>query len=582
MRDLREYSKIVELMEEYKPKPKPSGQRTSVRYKPIKDRVTLPKSPSVKEFSEAVSTDILRQTTSKALTVNMSSLEFYRNELTKKVKMLDVKLSFSYQEDFSTQTVRLEKQLVRHGNRWVWENEDRSKNVISFPYQPGDRVNLNIGVFVHKTKKHGLFGKETITTQVGTATEVIVLARDNGVGMGLHFNEPYTQNMKLNFDINGRGHKLTLKFKLDVVHEDKGHPMLWLRPKTSNKRFRSLDTAYNLLLDLPPKDKDEDGRVRLFVYNNQRLVNYHKTAVLECLSVRPVSIQTDIPTGIELRTSLGGKRLAFLVPVVKIIDTEMYRYRLAILVVTAEGPHCLCSAKWKTSDKFDYKIYMFKTGDTFGQRIRWSSKDFLDISYAILNSTGHQIVMRQDSDALIEDVCIGLSLKMLVRWSTETLPWKQRDRVPMMECQKYLSAKCSNSGNKISDFSGKDIISHMKSLPQFLESQELMMYTDVEEFLAEDETDAGTLNNGSDIEIDLVRAPSQMSCESIRKTKRRSKRRGELNIEDPDDLEDDIDTNTQSSRYRYEIGSGDDLTTSGFIDDRSEYTGGGSWVDSVL
>lgn len=271
MRDLREYSKIVELMEEYKPKPKPTmAPRTSVRYKPMKERTTLTKSPSMKQFSEEVATDIYRQTASKALMVSMSDLEIHRNELTKKVKMLDVKLSFSYQEEFATQTVRLEKQLVRHGNRWVWENADHSKTVLTFPYLPGDRVNLNIGVFVHKTKKHGLFGKDTITTQAGTATEVIVLSRDNGVGMGLQFTEPYTQNMRLNFDINGRGHKLTLKFKLDMISEKKGEPMMWLRPKTSNRRFRSHDTAFNLLLDLPPKEKDEDARVKLFVYNNQR------------------------------------------------------------------------------------------------------------------------------------------------------------------------------------------------------------------------------------------------------------------------------------------------------------------------
>ena len=28
---------------------------------------------------------------------------------------------------------------------------------------------------------------------------------------------------------------------------------------------------------------------------------------------------------------------------------QNFRYRLAILVVTAEGPHCLCSAKWKSA-----------------------------------------------------------------------------------------------------------------------------------------------------------------------------------------------------------------------------------------
>lgn len=271
MRELYEYSKIVELMEEYKPaKIKPPAVRTSVRYKPIKDRVQLPKSPSVKEFTEAVSDEVYRQAASKSVIVDMSSLEIYRNELTKKVKMLDVKLSFSYQENFQTQTLRLEKQLVRHGNKWTWVNEDGSKSVVSFPYLPGDRVNLNVGIFVHKTKKHGIFGKDTITTQAGTAADCIVLARDNGVGLGLQVGTPISQNIRLNFDINGRGHKLTIKLKLDLKKESKGQPMIWLRPKSSNKRFRSNKSAFDLLLELPPKEKDEDARVRMFVYNNQR------------------------------------------------------------------------------------------------------------------------------------------------------------------------------------------------------------------------------------------------------------------------------------------------------------------------
>ncbi|KAL4227708.1 hypothetical protein ACF0H5_013143 [Mactra antiquata] len=570
MRDIYEYSKIVELMEEYKPaKPKPALIRQSVRYKPMKERVAIPKSPSVKEFTQAVSDDISRQAASKSVVVKLSSVELHRNELTKKVKMLDVKLSFSYQEDFSTQTVRLEKQLVRHGNKWTWVNNDGSKDVFTFPYLPGDRVNLNVGIFIHKTKKHGLFGKDTITTQAGTAADCIVLARDNGVGLGLQLGTPITQNIKLNFDINGRGHKLTLKLRLDIEKETKGQPMLWLRPKSSNKRFRSHSLAFDLLRELPPKDKDEDARVKMFVYNNQRLVNYQKSPVLECRSVRPAASETEIPTGIELRQVNSGQTLAFLVPVVKTIDVDTYRYRLAILVVTAEGPYCLCSAKWKTSDKFDYKIYMFKTEETFGQRIKWSSKDFLDINYAILNSTGHQIILRADADSVIEDVCIALSLKLLVRWSSEPLPWKLSNRAPMVECKKYLSVRYSNQGNKLSDFSVRDVFKHMEALPHFLESQELMVFSDVEEFMGADEID------GVD-KIELIRTGSDSSCGKDSN----KKRRGELNIEDPDDLEED-ETTTASSRYRFE-GDWDNLTSSGFIDDRSEYTGGGSWIDSVL
>lgn len=141
----------------------------------------------------------------------------------------------------------------------------------------------------------------------------------------------------------------------------------------------------------------------------------------------------------------------------------------------------------------------------------------------------------------------------------------------MMECQKYLYAMYSNHSNKISDFSGRDIQAHMEALPQFLESQELMVFSDIEEFLSEDNVD------GND-KISLVRMESNnSSCDS----KKKVRRGGELNIEDPDDFEDDIETNTVSSKHRIDV-DGDDLTTSGFIDDRSEYTGGGSWIDSVL
>lgn len=572
MRELSEYSKIRELMEEYKPtKFKPAAAtRTSVRYKPIKERTSIPKSPSVKEITDAVNNDICRQAMTKLLMVDLSNLEFHRNEVTKKVKMLDVKLSFSYQDEFQTHTVRLEKNLVRHGNKWVWVNENGSKTVLTFPYKPGDRVNLNVGIFVHKTKKHGLFGKDTITTQVGTAADCVVLARDNGVGMGLQLGTPITQNIRLNFDINGRNHRLTLKLQLDSHTESRGEPMMWLRPKFSNKRFRSPKSAMELLLELPPKEKDEDARVKMFVYNNQRLVNYQRQPVLECRSVRPASTETEIPTGIEIRQTMGGQILAYLVPVVKTVDKESYRYRLGVLVVTSEGPHCLCSAKWKTSDKFDYKIYMFKSGDTFGQRIKWSSKDFLDINYAVLNSTGHQLILRTVSESIVEDICIGLALKFLVRWSSEPLPWKQSERVPMMDCQKYLTTKYSSQGNKIADLTDRDIIAQMKALPQFLDSQELMVFSDVEEFLAEDQTDGK-----GDIELIRTDADSNSDHDSD------IKQRGELNIEDPDDLEGDVDTTTASSRYRYE-GDWDNMTSSGFIDDRSEYTGGGSWIDSVL
>ena len=271
MRDLYEYRKIREVMEEYVPKLKMGSIRQ--KPKPFKERVDLPKSPSQKELADRMAGDIHRHAASKHLTVSLASLEIYKNDLTKKVKLLDVKLSFSYQENFTTQTVRFDKQLVRNGKKWTWLDENGSKKIVTFPYLPGDRVNLNVGIFIHKTKKHGLFGKETITTQAGTVAECIVLARNNGVGMGLPLGQSITQDFRLNFDLNGRGHKLTMKLKLELKNEKKGPPILWLRPMSSDKRFRSHKSAFELLQELPPKEKDEDARVKLFVYNNQRSVN---------------------------------------------------------------------------------------------------------------------------------------------------------------------------------------------------------------------------------------------------------------------------------------------------------------------
>ena len=280
MRDLYEYRKIREVMEEYVPKLKMGSIRQ--KPKPFKERVDLPKSPSQKELSERLAYDVHRHSASKNLTVSLASLEIYKNDLTKKVKLLDVKLSFSYQEDFTTQTIRLDKQLVRNGKKWTWLNDDGSKSIVTFPYLPGDRVNLNVGIFIHKTKKHGLFGKETITTQAGTVAECIVLARNNGVGMGLPLGQSITQDLKLNFDLNGRGHKLTMKLKLELKSERKGPPILWLRPMSTDKRFRSTKSAFELLQELPPKEKDEDARVKLFVYNNQRLVLQPLTVTHTC------------------------------------------------------------------------------------------------------------------------------------------------------------------------------------------------------------------------------------------------------------------------------------------------------------
>ena len=219
------------------------------------------------------------------------------------------------------------------------------------------------------------------------------------------------------------------------------------------------------------------------------------------------------------------------------------------------------------TDKFDYKIYMFKTKECFGQRIKWATKDFLDISYAVLNSTGHQMILRQDSESPVEDICIGVSLKLLVRWANEPLPWKESGTGAMLDCVKYLSTKYGSTNKRIISFSGHDIKTHMGALPQFFESQDLMLFTDLEEFVLEDRK-----SDRVDGHATIVRTGSSSTSSEIDLD-----RRGEVNIEDPDDEEDEIDSATVSSKPKYDL-DWDDLT-SGFT--RSEHTGGGSWIDSV-
>lgn len=134
-------------------------------------------------LEKQINSEILRQAASKTLSVGVTSLEIFRNRVSKRVKILDVKLSLSYQDNFQTETERLEKQLVRHGKKWSWPVPQGSRSIVTFPYCPGDRVNLNVGLIVHTTKKHGFFSKEVITNPAGNATECIVMAKNNGVGL---------------------------------------------------------------------------------------------------------------------------------------------------------------------------------------------------------------------------------------------------------------------------------------------------------------------------------------------------------------------------------------------------------------
>lgn len=84
-----------------------------------------------------------------------------------------------------------------------------------------------------------------------------------------------------------------------------------------------------------------------------RLVNYQRTPVLECRSIRPALSETEIPTGIELRSVLSSQLCAFLVPVVKTVDraVNISSYFSATYIIENERfgrsvavAHCSASA----------------------------------------------------------------------------------------------------------------------------------------------------------------------------------------------------------------------------------------------
>lgn len=235
----------------------------------------MPRKESIKGMvQQQIDSNLLRQAAAKTLQVGLTQFEIYRNKVPKKVKLLDVKMSFSYQEGFTTQTERLERQLVRHGKKWTWQTPNSDKSILTFLYAPGDRVNLNFGIIVHKTKRMGVFSSETLTTQVGNVTECIVLAKNNGVGVALPLNTTIHHHVRLNFNIGGYGHHMTVKLRLEQLGEVKANPSLWLRPCSMEKPFRSAGTILSILKDgdsFPPRQRlvDEEN-AKSYICSNQR------------------------------------------------------------------------------------------------------------------------------------------------------------------------------------------------------------------------------------------------------------------------------------------------------------------------
>lgn len=119
-----------------------------------------------------------------------------------------------------------------------------------------------------------------------------------------------------------------------------------------------------------------------------------------------------------------------------------------------------------------------------GQKIKWASRDFLDVGHIVINSTGHQYYFKPDTNTPLEDLCVGLSLKFLVRWNDETLPWKKEGSRPLSVHDLepdvsfgYHSFDPSEAGTPCA---ANPLDVHMEALPSFLESQQLILFHDLE------------------------------------------------------------------------------------------------------
>lgn len=133
------------------------------------------------------------------------------------------------------------------------------------------------------------------------------------------------------------------------------------------------------------------------------------------------------------------------------------------------------------SDKFDFKIHYYESGETWGQRIKWNSRDFLDVDHIILNSTGHQYYFKPDRDSALQDICVGLCVKFLVRFSNEVVPWKKEMSAPLSDID--LTMETTSEAYTEESLSSKPcnhLDSCLRHIPEFLKLHNLFLYSDIE------------------------------------------------------------------------------------------------------
>lgn len=133
------------------------------------------------------------------------------------------------------------------------------------------------------------------------------------------------------------------------------------------------------------------------------------------------------------------------------------------------------------ADKFDFKIHYYEKDETWGQRIKWAARDFLDIDHIITNSTAHQFYFKPERENPFIDLCVGLALKFLVRWSDEIMPWKLEGAREFSEADfnQCNSIEADLLGAQRPRSSVTSLTNQTESLPEFLESHNLALFSDI-------------------------------------------------------------------------------------------------------
>lgn len=133
------------------------------------------------------------------------------------------------------------------------------------------------------------------------------------------------------------------------------------------------------------------------------------------------------------------------------------------------------------TDKFDFKIHYYEKDETWGQRIKWAARDFLDVDHIITNSTAHQFYFKPERENTFIDLCVGLALKFLVRWSDEIMPWKLEGAREFTEADfdQCNSIEADLLGAQRPRSSVSSLTNQNEGLPEFLESHNLALFSDI-------------------------------------------------------------------------------------------------------